>query len=237
MENEVILLDIDGVINEPQQRITSCMQQKLHHLARHREVYFLTGNTYTKSIDILDGPISMYSGIFCLNADELRTMRGKLVWQDEETPSLPVKIEDSLRCLLSVKDNVHSGNRIEWRNPRMLNFSHIGRFASQDMRRAHDASWREETIEFLKIGYPMVEAVAGGSISIDIYSRGADKARACKYINAKGKNFIFIGDKTEPGGNDYPVKTYCESNNKNICLQSLGPNHTMEMIDVVLGRV
>ena len=235
--NTVFLFDIDGTLNNSQDPITDEMQRYLQRLSRHFQVYFVTGNGYVKTVDILNGPMAHFSGVFINNADEMRTMRGKLMWHDTESTPLPVRIEETLRCLLGVKGVEHHGNRIEWRNPRMLNFSHIGRFASDDMRKAHDASWRHETIDFLKIGYPDVEVVAGGSISLDIYSRGADKSRACKYINGIGKNFIFIGDKTDEGGNDYPVKTYCDANKQNLCLKSFGTTHTMELIDAVMGRV
>lgn len=237
IRNTVFLFDIDGTLNKSQDLLSEEMQCRLQRLTRHFNVYFVTGNGYTKSIDMLGGSISHFSGIFVNNADELRTMRGKLMWGDTETPELPVKLEDTLRYLLGTAGEQHAGNRIEWRNPRMLNFSYIGRFASKEMRKAHDASWRHETIDFLKIGYPNIEAVAGGSISLDIYSKGADKSRACKYINKLGKKFIFFGDKTEPGGNDYPVKKYCEENPENKCLQIMGQEHTMELIEAVLGRV
>ena len=236
IRDKVFLFDIDGVINEPQQPITEEMRSALLRLSRHFQIYFVTGNTYVKTVDILNGPIAHFSGVFCNNADELRTMRGKLIWRDTETPPVPVNIEDTLRVLLGNGVD-HGGNRIEWRNPRMLNFSHIGRFASQDMRKAHDASWRHETIDFLKIGYPDVEAVAGGAISLDIYSRGADKARACKYLNDAGKRFIFLGDKTEPGGNDHCVKVYCDSRETNISLTVMSQKHTIEIIEAVLERI
>lgn len=238
LKNKAFLFDIDGTLNQSQESLSEETQRSLQRLTCHFPVYFVTGNGYVKSVDMLNGPMAHFSGVFVNNADELRTMRGKLMWQDTETKSLPVEIEETLRCLLNVNGNKeHQGNRIEWRNPRMLNFSHIGRYAPPVMRKAHDASWRHETMDFLKIRYSGIEVVAGGSISLDIYSKGADKFRACKFINNMGKNFIYIGDKTEPGGNDYPVKKYCDASTDNICLTSLGTEHTMEMIEEVLKRV
>ncbi len=230
--DKVFLFDIDGVLTENQETISSLMHFKLEALARQHQVYFLTGNGYLKAVDIINGHLRNFSGVFCNNADELRSMRGKLIWTGDGVEPLPVRIEDTLRCILH--DDEHYGNRIEWRNPRMLNFSRIGRFAPSEARLMHDASWRQDTIEFLAVGYPNVEVVAGGSISLDIYSKGADKSRACKYINEQGRKFIFMGDKTEPGGNDHCVKTFCIKNNENICLTSTGPTHTIEMIDEFL---
>lgn len=237
----VILLDIDGVLNEAQQPVTLCMQQKLQQLARQKDVYFVTGNTYTKSVDLLNGPIAMYAGIFCNNADELRGMRGKLIWQDTETPPLP-NIQDSLFCEAS-RDYIN--NCVEWRSPRFVNLCPVGRYASKEERDSHDSSWRTGFISDLrKFKYrdgvdgvwESIDCSIGGKVSIDIYSKGADKSRAAKWINDSGRNFVFIGDRTDEGGNDHCVKVYCDNMSQNKCLTSSGPTHTMEIINQLLGN-
>lgn len=232
MGQEVILLDIDGVLNEAQQPITLCMQQKLQTISRHRDVYFVTGNSYIKSVDILNGPISMYAGVFCNNADELRTMRGKLIWQDAETPELP-QMQMVICSYLSGQQN----NSVEWRTPRMVNVSRIGRFASKDQRKSEKAEWRDQFINLMHASYKGIECAKGGVVSVDIYSKGADKSRAAKWVNNTGRDFIFIGDKTDDGGNDACVKKYCETHTKNICLKSNGPSHTMDLLDELIRSV
>ena len=225
------LLDIDGTLNEAQQPISAEMHSKLQQLARHHQVYFVTGNTYTKSVDLLAGHIKEFAGIFVNNADELRTMRGKLVWSDTETPELPDGLE---RCIRFIYD-CSAKNCIEWRNPRFLNFSKLGRFATREQRLAHDASWRADAVGYLKFRFPEVETAIGGSVSIDVFSHGADKARAAKYINSLGRKFIYIGDKMDISGNDYPVKKYCEANSENICCAVNGTSDTMKLLDGFLG--
>lgn len=227
----VFLLDIDGVINESQQPISEEMRVMLLRLARRHPTYFVTGNSYTKAVDILGSPIRDFMGVFCNSADELRTMRGKLMWADTETPPLPQTIEMTLRTI----HKVELPNCVEWRSPRILNFSQVGRFASAEQRAAHDASWRQDTCEYIKFRYPTVDAVVGGAVSIDIYSKGADKARAAKYMAGLGRKFIFIGDKTAPGGNDYPIKKYCDDNPQNICLTTDCPKTTLEILGRYIG--
>lgn len=228
--NTVFLFDIDGTLNEAQQPICPLIQQKLQALARHWHVYFATGNSYTKSVDMLGSPIGQYSGIFVNNADELRSMRGKLIWQDTETPPLPPNIDNQLMTML-VSSGSHYGNRIEWRSPRMVNYCEIGRYAPLCARLKHDASWRAAAVRFLSEKYPDIEVSAGGAVSIDIYSKGADKSRACKYFNALGKKVIFVGDKTDIHGNDYPVKKYTLDHSENICLTTTGVSNTLELLD------
>lgn len=229
---DVYLFDIDGVLNEPQKPVPLCMQTRLQSIARHRPVYFVTGNTYTKAVDLINGHIAMYSGIFCNNADELRSMRGKLIWEDKDTDPLP-----EMQAFLNVNLYEKSNNSFEWRTPRMVNVSKIGRFASQKTRDMHDASWRSEYISRIKKAFPLVEAVAGGAVSVDIYSKGADKSRACRYINSGGKTFAFIGDKTDEGGNDFCVKRYCDEHKENLCLTSSGVEHTMYLLDKIIGEI
>lgn len=205
----------------------------LERLSLHALIFIVTGNSFAKSIDLLNG--SFFDGIFCNNADEMRTSRGKLLWTEGGIQPLPPKIENTLQMILGT-DSVHYGNRIEWRTPRMINFSKCGRFASSGQRAECDVSWREDTVSLLNMLYPEASAVIGGSVSIDIFSKGADKSRAGSYLNNfTGREFVFIGDKTSPGGNDYPLVEYCVARPQNIALTSTGPDHTLLMIDKILS--
>lgn len=233
--NTVILFDIDGTLNEPQQCVPYTVQSKLQSLARQYPVYFVTGNSYTKSVDLLNGHIGMYGGVFCNNGDELRSMRGKLIWQDTDTPSLPASLDNQLMTMLIGHDG-HFANRMEWRSPRMVNYSEIGRFAPFCARINHDASWREKAVKYLSERFPDIEVCMGGAVSIDIHSKGADKSRACKYFNALGKNIIFVGDKTDIGGNDYAIKRYCTINPENVCIKSNGVSNTIDIIDEIIRK-
>ena len=61
-----------------------------------------------------------------------------------------------------------------------------------------------------------MDAVIGGQISIDIYPKGNDKSQILEHIkdrnvvSTKTDEFIFIGDRTEEGGNDYPLAKLME---------------------------
>lgn len=222
----VFLLDIDGVLCHAQQPVSVQMQRAVERLG---VVYLVTGNTFIKAKDLI-GDMRVH-GIFCNSADELRTINGTLLWQDKDLPLLPSKIEDALLCDLRA---VHFGNRIEWRGQRCLNFSHIGRNATLCQRENHDPSWREDTAHWLRTIYDM-EVTLGGKISIDVAVKGANKSRAGAYTNSAGKWFVFIGDKTSQGGNDYPLVEYARGAGKNISLTTYGPEYTLELIEGVLA--
>lgn len=56
---------------------------------------------------------------------------------------------------------------------------------------------------------PELEVRAGGSTSIDVTTKGVDKAygmqRLAELLDVAPAEILFIGDRLEPGGNDYPV--------------------------------
>ncbi len=211
---EVLLLDIDGVVCEPQQVISQEMMEAIN--ATKRDVCFVTGNTYTRAVDLCRN-----TKIFCNNADELR-YNGRLVWIDQLTAPLPP---------LDITE-IHANNdAFEWRGPRFVNLCPVGRFATKQERDECDKTWREPFIEKMRAKYPDIECVIGGQVSVDIYSKGADKSRAGKWLNDNGMTFTFIGDKTEPGGNDYPLVQYCKDHPENRYFTSTGPAKTLRILE------
>ena len=57
---------------------------------------------------------------------------------------------------------------------------------------------------------PEFEVRTGGSTSVDITKLGVDKAyginKLMKYTGVAKKDILFIGDRLQKDGNDYPVK-------------------------------
>lgn len=219
------LFDVDGVLCEPQQKMNEEVQRRLESFCC--PVFFVTGNSYTKAMDMLGLWCGdWWSGVFCNNADELRES-GQLIWQDTETPPLPSGLARAL--LFAAYWNEPAANQTEWRNPRFVNFCPIGRYANKEQRDAHDPSWRRGFISKTLDDFD-VECVIGGQVSVDIYSKGADKSRAGKWLNDNGYTFAFIGDKTDPGGNDYPLVKYCEAHPENKWYKSTGPEDTLRIL-------
>lgn len=93
-----------------------------------------------------------------------------------------------------------------------ITFSALGQRAPLDAKQAWDPTGaRKNTLraavqEFL----PDLEVRSGGSTSIDITRKGIDKAYGmAKLADLTGVPFaatLFIGDRLDPEGNDYPVK-------------------------------
>jgi len=59
---------------------------------------------------------------------------------------------------------------------------------------------------------PEFEVRVGGVTSIDVTKKGIDKAYGMKklmeLLDISKEDILFIGDRLEPGGNDYPVKAF-----------------------------
>ena len=93
-----------------------------------------------------------------------------------------------------------------------ITFSALGQEAPLDAKRAWDptgekkAALRDAVAPLL----PDLEVRSGGSTSVDITLKGVDKAygmrRLAKVTGIALEEMIFVGDRLDPEGNDYPVK-------------------------------
>jgi phosphomannomutase len=130
------------------------------------------------------------------------------------------------------------GNFVELRNG-MINVSPVGRSCSQEERiefyeydKEHKV--REQMIVFLKktMAFYNLEFAIGGQISIDIYPKGWDKTYCLRHIEEEGyERVLFVGDKTEEGGNDHAL--FCHQDV--VGIKTTGPEHTMQIIDRIIG--
>ena len=122
-----------------------------------------------------------------------------------------VAVEEQARHLGFWRDDDRVwGDRIEDRGSQ-ITYSALGQAAPIEAKRAWDptTSKRHALREALSRELPLLEVRAGGMTSIDITERGIDKAYGVgKLIDmmalAPGE-LHFVGDRLEPGGNDFPV--------------------------------
>jgi HAD superfamily hydrolase (TIGR01484 family) len=73
-----------------------------------------------------------------------------------------------------------------------------------------DATKKNKLRDYLAVRLPEFEIRVGGGTSVDITKPGIDKAYGMnKLIDMLGiakEDILFLGDRIQPGGNDYPVK-------------------------------
>ena len=135
------------------------------------------------------------------------------------------------------------GNHIEDRGS-MVNFSIVGRNCNQEQRDEF-FKWDEEKGErrkistFLKHKFKDLDAVIGGQISIDIYPKGMDKSQIIEHIEDIEEKYcpdkyIFIGDRTMEGGNDYPLAKLMTGKSFRDFYQTEGPKQTQKILESLI---
>lgn len=102
------------------------------------------------------------------------------------------------------------GDRIEDRRSQVT-YSALGQAAPVGLKKEWDADGRkrEQLRAAVASRLPGLEVRAGGSTSIDITQQGIDKAYGIGALaeqeHLDPRDILFVGDRLEPGGNDFPV--------------------------------
>tara|TARA_Y100000310_G_scaffold306316_1_gene347353 strand:+ start:556 stop:1290 length:735 start_codon:yes stop_codon:yes gene_type:complete len=209
----IYLFDIDGTLTAPRQPMDENFVEEFLEWINdgERSVCLVTGSDRVKVKEqIPEDILRACKGSFTCMANQY-WIRSKLVYQVSFLPSRKLLTDLELYLEQGSEYEVRTGNHVEIR-PGMINFSVVGRDATQEQRKEYN-QWdkyhkeREDIVEYVTQAYPHLEASIGGSVSVDIYPIGNDKSQAIKYLYTEDPdaNFIFVGDRTEPGGNDYAI--------------------------------
>lgn len=213
MPNTVYLFDVDGTLTHPRQEIDEEFADIFLSWirAKKKKVYLVTGSDIAKiKQQIFPSFIDQCEGIFTCSGNVFYA-RGHKVYENEL--EIPDGLIENLEAYLVESEwKSKQGAHIEFRSG-MINFSTVGRNASQNMREAYrhwDAirAERQDIVVYLKDLHPTLEVVIGGEISVDIYLAGSNKGQVVeKLVDRHGKDtaIIFVGDKNIPGGNDWPL--------------------------------
>lgn len=103
------------------------------------------------------------------------------------------------------------GERIEDRGSQ-ITFSALGQQAPPDEKYRWDPDGRkkQQLRAYAAERLPGLEVRMGGSTSVDVTREGIDKAYGMRKLMAQlgisAGEILFVGDRLEPGGNDYPVR-------------------------------
>lgn len=129
--------------------------------------------------------------------------------QDERDTALNVLREEAVRLDLWEADPW--GEILEDRGSQ-ITFSALGQRAPVDAKHAWDADGTKKNALRAAVAarLPELEVRSGGSTSVDITRRGIDKAYGMRKLEAHTgiplSDMLFVGDRLDPDGNDYPVK-------------------------------
>ena len=206
----IYIFDMDGTLTPSRRKMTPDFEEFFSRWAKYNTFFLVSGSNLEKIKEQVPGQIlDMSEGIFTCGGNQL-WLDGKLSYNHQFKPE-----EDLINFLKEKLSNspypVRAGNHIEDRGS-MLNFSIVGRDCSLKQRIdyfEYDVQSNERSIISDEIinKWNNLDAVIGGQISIDITPKGMNKSQVLSEV----KNFyydnkyIFIGDRTMEGGNDYPL--------------------------------
>jgi len=129
------------------------------------------------------------------------------------------------------------GERIEDRGSQ-ITFSALGQEARPDDKRAWDPTGQKRLALRAAVAadVPELSVRAGGSTSIDITETGIDKAyglaRLSEMTGIALTDMLFLGDRLDEGGNDYPVALLGVPT-----LGVTGPDDTLAQIEALVARL
>ncbi len=136
----------------------------------------------------------------------------------------------------SDEDHRVKGDRIEDRGSQ-ITFSALGQRAGVEDKHNWDPGSvkRNALREAVAADVPNLEVRAGGSTSIDITQKGIDKAHGMRELEKQTgipqANMLFLGDRLQPGGNDYPVLEMGIA-----CIPVEGPDETIQHINELVAE-
>lgn len=132
------------------------------------------------------------------------------VLSDKERKQIFEAFEKVLKEVNFDESQTSFGLRLEDRGSQ-ITFSALGQYAPWELKKDWDPDKkkRNELRDRLLPLLPELEVRTGGSTSIDITKKGIDKAYGIKKLEEElgipKDEMIFIGDRLEIGGNDYPA--------------------------------
>ena len=201
------IFDVDGTLTPSRQTIDPEFKEFFKTFIRDNKVWLVTGSDYPKTVEQLGADITE-SVVTCYNCSGNDVwFKGKRV--NSKLFDAPKELYDLMHgWLQSSQFSLRTGNHVEERMG-TINFSVVGRNANLEERRLyidHDIANRErESIAYeINSKFENITATVGGETSIDIAATGADKSQILADFDTNDR-IIFFGDRTEPGGNDYPL--------------------------------
>lgn len=127
---------------------------------------------------------------------------------DEKADAIAAVEEEARR--LGLWESRTWGDIIEDRGSQ-ITFSALGQEAPLSEKRAWDPTGSKKSAlrEAVAARLPGLEVRSGGSTSVDITHHGIDKAYGMNQLAEETgiplDDMLFVGDRLDPGGNDYPV--------------------------------
>ena len=218
---KIFMFDVDGTLTPSRQVMSQQFDNFMFRWGHRNNFWLVSGSDLDKMKEqVPEHILDLAEGLFTCGGNQLY-VNGELIYDNKF--KVPETLLTYLGEELRMTDYpVKAGNHIEDRGS-MLNFSIVGRNCTQNQREDYYrydnlTGERKRISKYIREQWKDIDAVIGGQISIDIVPKGFDKSQIMKHIDETYKKrnvddceYIFYGDRTEEGGNDYPLAQLLES--------------------------
>ena len=221
MTIRLVAFDLDDTLAPSKSRVDPEMAGLLNELIGRVPVCIISGGRFEQfSMQVLDAldPAAGLENLHLMPTCgtqyyEWSGSSWTQVYSEELTEAQKTAVIDALTAgetALGFDDETW-GPKIEDRGSQ-ITFSALGQQAPVDAKKAWDPSGakKEALRKFVAERVPELEVRGGGSTSVDVTRKGVDKAYGMEKIKAKlglgNDDILFVGDRLDEGGNDYPVK-------------------------------
>ena len=245
---EVLAFDLDDTLAVSKSRIDPAMAELLGRLLDRVEVCVISGGRFEQ----FDAQVLAH-----LDIDDARRRRlhlmptcgtryyrwGGASWEPVYVEDLPEA--DKRRVIDALTEGARAlglwetqpwGDIIEDRGSQ-ITFSALGQQAPAEAKYAWDPDGAKKRAlrDWAAQRLPDLEVRGGGSTSIDVTRKGIDKAygmrRLLERLELTVADVLFVGDRLDEGGNDYPVRAMGVP-----CLAVEGWPQTADYLRHLLGR-
>lgn len=221
---QLIAFDLDDTLAPSKSPLDPRMAALIIRLLERTKVCIISGGQISQFrsqvIERLDGATDEQLGRLYLmptcGTQHYRYVNGE--WKQIYAQNLTVDERESARAV--IEDTARElgywetetwGPILEDRGSQ-ITFSALGQAAPVDAKTAWDPTGEKKSAlrDAAQSRLPELEVRSGGSTSIDITRRGIDKAYGMKRLVEESgvplAEMLFIGDRLDEDGNDYPVK-------------------------------
>jgi phosphomannomutase len=219
----LIAFDLDDTLAPSKSPLDPRMATLLSTLLEHVEVSVISGGQFAQFkmqvIDMLpDLPDATLARLHLMPTCGTQYYRYEDGWNQIYAQNLSV--DEKSRALAAVEQTARSlgywesetwGPILEDRGSQ-ITFSALGQAAPVAAKTMWDPSGDKKNAlrEAVQLLLPDLEVRSGGSTSVDITRQGIDKAygmnRLAELTGINLGEMLFVGDRLDPEGNDYPVK-------------------------------
>lgn len=233
MPKNVIAFDLDGTLAPSKSTLPDAMGLALSELLRHKKVCVISGGKFGQFEKQLLANLKVeeeyLKNLHLMPTCGTRYYRyakkgeWELVYAEDFKPEQKQKIIDALNKGfddLGYREKNVYGECIEDRESQ-ITFSVLGQdivdvLGEQgvDLKESWDPDNKKklELRDYIAPLIPEFEVRVGGVTSIDVTKLGVDKAygiqKLMNELNVDKEEILFIGDRLQEGGNDYPVKAF-----------------------------